>query len=530
MEQQFKIMISSRTIHKEFELPDYKKQVKIGTTSACEFRLNPDLFFDSISLEIQKKDSVREISCSDNLFLKKDELRKFTVSEISHGDAFSVCYADSGIEVFKLKFMIDFDTMVLDFSWGLDLSGRNELTIGGDSRCDLVIDSPFTQNSTAVLTRRGNSFVLKELQSPYGIAVNGKKILQPELLWDMDFFSISDFSFYYKRQHLYFDRNRITDHTREIFRITPESSFRYPLFIRNTRVKYQSDTSPIPVLNPSPKPAPPKVNVVTTLMPTLAMFALVVVLRGFMSSSGGTYVIFSICSMGLAMAIRDIKNAHKMGCRVVREQFLIGAENFIRLAPYAEAYGIKVGIEIHNPDSPVSPMIMEYREKIENSGSEYLGFLPDFGCFATKPNKMSWDDALKAGGNEKLLEMARDMRYEGKTEDEAGRVLSENGATNTELSVLRDMYGFLQFKKDISKELQGLKDILPYCFHMHGKYHYLSEELVEASIPYPEIMQIVKDSDYSGYIVSEYERYHSDESIEMLSRHLKMMKQYVQKK
>lgn len=299
MEQQFKIMISSRTIHKEFELPDYKKQVKIGTTSACEFRLNPDLFFDSISLEIQKKDSVREISCSDNLFLKKDELRKFTVSEISHGDAFSVCYADSGIEVFKLKFMIDFDTMVLDFSWGLDLSGRNELTIGGDSRCDLVIDSPFTQNSTAVLTRRGNSFVLKELQSPYGIAVNGKKILQPELLWDMDFFSISDFSFYYKRQHLYFDRNRITDHTREIFRITPESSFRYPLFIRNTRVKYQSDTSPIPVLNPSPKPAPPKVNVVTTLMPTLAMFALVVVLRGFMSSSGGTYVIFSICSMGL---------------------------------------------------------------------------------------------------------------------------------------------------------------------------------------------------------------------------------------
>lgn len=232
----------------------------------------------------------------------------------------------------------------------------------------------------------------------------------------------------------------------------------------------------------------------------------------------------------LAMAIRDIKNAHKMGCRVVREQFLIGAENFIRLAPYAEAYGIKVGIEIHNPDSPVSPMIMEYREKIENSGSEYLGFIPDFGCFATKPNKMSWDDALKAGGNEKLLEMARDMRYEGKTEDEAGRVLSENGATNTELSVLRDMYGFLQFKKDISKELQGLKDILPYCFHMHGKYHYLSEELVEASIPYPEIMQIVKDSDYSGYIVSEYERYHSDESIEMLSRHLKMMKQYVQKK
>ncbi len=38
----------------------------------------------------------------------------------------------------------------------------------------------------------------------------------------------------------------------------------------------------------------------------------------------------------LDMAIRDLKNAHKMGCKVIREQFLIGPENLVRLAPYAE--------------------------------------------------------------------------------------------------------------------------------------------------------------------------------------------------
>ena len=70
----------------------------------------------------------------------------------------------------------------------------------------------------------------------------------------------------------------------------------------------------------------------------------------------------------LDMAIRDLKNAHKMGCKVIREQFLIGPENLVRLAPYAEEYDIKVGIEIHNPDSPITPAIQEFRQAISESG------------------------------------------------------------------------------------------------------------------------------------------------------------------
>ena len=229
----------------------------------------------------------------------------------------------------------------------------------------------------------------------------------------------------------------------------------------------------------------------------------------------------------LQFAIRDIRNAHKMGCKVMREQYLIGPQNFARLAPYAEAYGVKVGVEIHNPDNPISPMIMQFREVIDKTGSKYLGFVPDFGCFATKPNKMNWDNAVKAGANVQLLEMARDMLYEGLPEEEAIRKLKEAGGGFLELTVMRDMFGFLQFKKDISKELEGLKEIIPNCVHMHGKYHYMYENFEEAAIPYKDIMNIIKDSDYEGYIVSEYEEYNSGQSLEMLARHLKMMKKYL---
>ncbi len=83
---------------------------------------------------------------------------------------------------------------------------------------------------------------------------------------------------------------------------------------------------------------------------------------------------------------------------------------------------------------------------------------------------------------------------------------------------------FLQFRKDCNKELEGLKEIMPHCFHMHGKFHYLSEDLVEASIPYDQILDVVKNSDYDGYIVSEYEDHESGNAVEMTRRHQAMMR------
>ena len=60
-------------------------------------------------------------------------------------------------------------------------------------------------------------------------------------------------------------------------------------------------TDEIEILDPSTKPEKPKINYITSLLPALLMFAPVVVLRGIMSTSGGTFVIFSICSMGLGV-------------------------------------------------------------------------------------------------------------------------------------------------------------------------------------------------------------------------------------
>jgi len=222
----------------------------------------------------------------------------------------------------------------------------------------------------------------------------------------------------------------------------------------------------------------------------------------------------------LARCINDIKSARKLGCRIIRQQYLFSPENMKRVAPYAEEYGVKIGIEIHNPETPSTPIVREYLRVFQEVGSEYLGFVVDLGCFATKPNKPHWDQALKNGAPLELLELAAKLRYEGVPMEEARQLLIDAGANEAVFSAFYGMYGFVTFYKE--PDLKGLKEIMPYCIHFHGKFHYLDEQNREASIPYEEILPVIKESDFEGYIMSEYEDHLSGRALEMTRRHLEM--------
>ena len=209
----------------------------------------------------------------------------------------------------------------------------------------------------------------------------------------------------------------------------------------------------------------------------------------------------------LADAILDLKAANRLGCKVMRAQCMLSPTAFERLAPYAELFDVKVGIEIHNPETPSSPAMKKYLEVIERTGSKYLGFVPDFGCLAVAPNRPKWIRALEAGVKEEHLQMAADLRTSGVPLEEAEKRLKEAGAHPAIAGALQGMYGFVQFrpKSELPGMLEDLKAILPYSFEMHGKFHYLTEDCVEPSIPYEEILGMLKETAYDGYIICEYE-------------------------
>lgn len=224
----------------------------------------------------------------------------------------------------------------------------------------------------------------------------------------------------------------------------------------------------------------------------------------------------------LEKAIIDLKAAHKLGCTVMRSQYLMSSWAFEHLAPYAEEYGVKVGIEIHNPDTPSTPRTQEFIDAIDRSGSKYLGLVMDLGAFATRPNKPYWDLALKQGAPEAMLQKAADLRYADVPFDEARQQLLDAGANDAVMGAFQNMYGFVTFRKDA--DLEGLKRVMPYIIHFHGKFHYMNEKCQEASIPYNEILPVIHDSDYSGWIMSENEGGDFYEEIGMTKRHLMMEK------
>jgi sugar phosphate isomerase/epimerase len=221
----------------------------------------------------------------------------------------------------------------------------------------------------------------------------------------------------------------------------------------------------------------------------------------------------------LKSTINDIKTANRLGAKVMRAQYLLSPNVMARVAPYAEEFRVKVGIEIHNPETPSTPIMQEYFETYQKVGSKYIGFVPDFGAFATKPN-ISVVRALENGANKAAMEYAIKAQYEKLPRNEVRQKLVDMGADQVTMRCFEEMNGFLTFYKE--PDLEGLKRIMPYVVHFHGKFHYMHEDLYEESIPYGQILPVIQASDFDGCIVSEYEGHENGKTYEMVRRHLEM--------
>lgn len=300
MEYQYKVIISNRTVYKEFEIQPDMDRVKLGTGSSCEFRLNPEAFFTGIEMEFRKNGKSWNLECSDDVYFSRGDMRKLLSTEVRHGDVLSVCYASTGNEAFELRFLIDFEARVPDYNYYLEITGT--IDIATDATADIILNSKFSSDSKIRLTLNGTQCQLEEIVSEYGVYLNGRKLMNKTELKDSDFFSVAEFHFYYKDRKIFFDRENLKVANGEMKEVsTHTNNFHYPLFNRNTRIKKQLSDEKIEILDAPAIPKKPENNIVLTLMPTVAMLALMIVVRGVMNTSGGSYIIFSICSMGLGI-------------------------------------------------------------------------------------------------------------------------------------------------------------------------------------------------------------------------------------
>lgn len=188
------------------------------------------------------------------------------------------------------------------------------------------------------------------------------------------------------------------------------------------------------------------------------------------------------------MLIQDIKLANRLGFTVMRTKLGVIDEDltpvknwreFIEMAlPDAEKYNVRMCPEIHMPTHLKSKMIDNYVEFIEKTGTKNFGLNIDFGVFVNNPTPEMKEMMKRIGG------------YVGdKPED--------------------------------------IIPLLPYVYACHAKFVNMSDDLIETTTPYDEIIDILIRHNWDGYLLSEYEGPNKEVpgySSDQLRRHHVMMK------
>lgn len=308
MESRYKVIISNKNIYKEIELPADVKEVRLGTNVDCDVRLHKSLFFDQIELVFSKGDSSWSVMCSDNLYLTVGDVRKLITKNLVHGDSLTVKYQKSDNEVFSFDFLIDFDNGKTKYERIIDLTGVSTFTIGAIGTSNIVIGSPYVSRDEIELTKKNSSLLLIVKHSNYGVYHNGNRIEKHTEIKNGDFFSISDFFFYFKNETLWTEIRPDMSLNSLGYRdaVTPND---YPMFSRNTRIKTVINDKKIEILDPPAKPQKPKNNIIMRLLPSFGMF----IAAGVMAFFGGMMIIMSVISgiMSIFTAIMSIRESNK---------------------------------------------------------------------------------------------------------------------------------------------------------------------------------------------------------------------------
>lgn len=297
MQYGYLIKISNKNIYREVQLPVDAEIMKIGMGIDCDVRFYRESFFEDFELTLKKNNNEWQISCSDNVYIDAGDVRKLVTKKLAHGESFKIKYQGSESELFNIDFVFDFDNENKDYSRMIDVSSANLFTIGSNSNCNIVLNSEYVNNDLIEFKKTNNGMVVNIKSTKYGLYHNGSLAKNGEIIKNTDFFSIANFSFYYKNGVVRTSKDvkinglNYSDDTKKN---------NYPKFNRNTRVKLVVNDEKIEILDPPAKPQKPKNNIVSRLLPSLVMIVVgvaMVSVSPFMLVSSGLGVVTAIISI-----------------------------------------------------------------------------------------------------------------------------------------------------------------------------------------------------------------------------------------
>ncbi|MGN1376972.1 MAG: sugar phosphate isomerase/epimerase family protein [Dorea sp.] len=208
----------------------------------------------------------------------------------------------------------------------------------------------------------------------------------------------------------------------------------------------------------------------------------------------------------IQFTLNDLIYAKKAGFPIVRTQHAISPKVFRKMIPYCKELGVKLTIEMHHPHHPEVPVWKEYFEIMRGEGKGVLGFVPDFSIFQTTPHRLYLEQAVADGCRPEKLEEIVEIHKTTKDMN----VVNNGDFTDFEKFIAEDMF----HKFSAPAKIEQIKEIIDCAFYIHGKFYYLDNDDHDPCIPYEEIIEEIKKAGYKGYIASEFEGHHFDDTVD----------------
>jgi sugar phosphate isomerase/epimerase len=194
----------------------------------------------------------------------------------------------------------------------------------------------------------------------------------------------------------------------------------------------------------------------------------------------------------------QIEAAATLGFPNIRLQVNDVIEDII---PFAEKKGVSVGVEMH------APMTIESMgktiERIKKMDSPYYGLVPDSGAFCRQPSEVYFKRFVEQGVSKEIADAVLKM---WKEEVDLDKMVAEVRAMGgNEIAELMAVESNVYFGHADPKSLIPL---MKYIHHFHGKFFNVNDAGEESAVRVPELVSVLSDGGFEGYISCEYEGHH----------------------
>ncbi len=216
----------------------------------------------------------------------------------------------------------------------------------------------------------------------------------------------------------------------------------------------------------------------------------------------------------------DFKLANMLGIKALRQQWppypaddpadeinapyvksKLAMDTILKALPSAEKYDVRMGIELHSPTQLKSGFIDSILETVAKTKTKHFGFCPDFSAFTRRPQRGTVEGLLKQGARQNILDYIIQAYQNHVGPEKTVAEVKKMGGNDVELRYA-DIGGIYHLSNNDPKDLAPL---VPYTYHVHAKCFGITDELTDYSIPYDEILPVLVQGGYNGYLDSEYE-------------------------